>query len=115
MKVLHEDLASDPIAVRHFEREATALKQLEHPNIVRSYGMYRTEKLKFLIMDYIDGPSLKDLIKKKRHKRFTPSEVRVFLKELCFALNFAHTEGFVHCDIKPGNILFRKSGEVLLA
>ncbi len=113
MKVLHLDLMDDPSASRHFQREARALQRLAHPNIVPFYGLYQEEDLHFLLELFVDGPSLKDILRKKKGKLSLP-EVLIIFKALCAALGYAHANGVVHCDVKPGNVMIDRSGQVFL-
>lgn len=113
IKVLHADLALDRVFIRRFKREAQTLARLQHPNIVRFYDLEQDERLVFMLMDYVDGESLK-------HKIFDANgpmalaQVMDVMRPLCQALHFAHKEGFVHSDVKPGNVLIDKTGRVML-
>jgi len=114
MKVLHADLAEDPSVFRRFKREANALKKLTHPNIVPFYGLYETPDFAFLLERYIDGPSLKDILRKHRDKPLPVYEVVTYLKALTAALGYAHANGVVHCDVKPGNVMIDRGGNIYL-
>jgi serine/threonine protein kinase len=114
MKVLHTELAEDPTMFRRFQREANALKKLAHPNIVPFYGMYQAPDFAFLLERYIDGPSLKDILKQHQGKALSIQEALVFMKALSAALGYAHANGVVHCDVKPGNVLVDRGGSVYL-
>ena len=112
MKVLHADLAEDPSIFKRFRREASALKKLAHPNIVPFYGLYQTADFAFLLEGYVDGPTLKDVLKRKG--RLSAKEALTVLKGVSAALNYAHAHGVVHCDIKPGNVMIDSGGRVYL-
>jgi serine/threonine protein kinase len=114
MKVLRQDIAMDPIFLRRFQREAQSLSKLQHPNIVRYYGLERDDLLAFLLMEYIEGVSLQAEILRAGGKPFTVARVREVMEAVCAALHYAHNQGLVHCDIKPGNILVEKNGRILL-
>jgi len=113
MKLLHADLALDRAFLRRFHREAETLARLQHPNIVRFYGLEQDGELSFMLMDYIEGRSLKQLIFNANGPlRF--GQVLDIMRQLCQALQFAHYEGFVHSDVKPGNVLIDRAGRVML-
>lgn len=114
MKVLLEDLALDRVFIRRFKREANTLEKLQHPNIVRFYGFEQQERLAFMLMDYIEGETLKHLIHDSVGKAIPFGEIRLITRSVCGALNYAHSQGFIHCDIKPANIMIDKN-EVQLA
>jgi len=113
MKVLRADLAEDPSIIKRFRREANALKKLTHPNIVPFYGLFQAEALNFLLEAYIDGPTLKEIIK-KNGAPFSVNDALVYLKALSAALGYAHAHGVVHCDVKPGNVMIDKGGNIYL-
>lgn len=112
IKVIHD--------IRFFEsfvREAGALKDLAHPNIVRFYSVEKDEKNKivFIVMDWVEGKDLQSILK-KRGGPLGVGEVTHILDSLQKALSYAHKQGVCHCDIKPGNILLKNSdNQVLLS
>ncbi len=112
MKVLHAELAEDPSIFKRFKREANALKKLAHPNIVPFYGLYQTMDFAFLLEGYVDGPTLKEVLKRKG--RLSAEEALTVLKGVSAALSYAHAHGVVHCDVKPGNVMLDSGGRVYL-
>jgi len=114
MKVLHSDLADDPSVFKRFKREANALKRLTHPNIVPFYGLYETLDFAFLLEHFVDGPSLKDVLRQRKGKALSIDEALIYLKALCAALGYAHANGVVHCDVKPGNVMVDQGGRIYL-
>jgi serine/threonine protein kinase len=114
MKLLHEDLALDNVFVRRFKREAQTLERLQHPNIVRFYGMEQEGRQVFILMEYIEGETLKHKIFDARGP-LPIDQVLFYLRPFCLALQYAHNEGMVHADIKPGNIMIDHGGRVLLS
>jgi serine/threonine protein kinase len=114
MKVLRQDLAQDPIFLRRFQREAKALAKLQHPNIVRFYGLERDDLLAYLLMEYVDGVSLQAEIIRHIGRPLAPERIQHVMAAACVTLNYAHSVGIVHCDIKPGNILIDRNGNIFL-
>jgi len=114
LKVLRQDLAQDTVFLRRFQREAQTLAKLQHPNIVRFYGMETDDLTVFMLMDFIEGTTLQAEIFRSRGKSLHRVFINHTIKSVCSALNYAHKYGYVHCDIKPGNIMIDQHGEVLL-
>jgi len=114
MKVLHDDLALDKVFMRRFNREAQTLAKLQHPNIVRFFGLEQDDRSAFMLLDYIEGETLKHQIFDAKGS-LPLCKIRKIFRSLCSALQFAHSEGLVHCDIKPGNIMIDLHGKVLLS
>jgi serine/threonine protein kinase len=94
-------------------REAKAAGRLNHPNIITIYDVLREDDLTFIVMQYIDGQTLQNMI--ESGKAFSPEEILAILKPVAESLDFAHENGIVHRDIKPANILIDKSGKPFLA
>jgi serine/threonine protein kinase len=114
MKVLRPDVAQDAVFIQQFIHEAQVLERLEHPNIVRFYGLERDGQLVFILMEYISGTSLREQIARQQ-KAFTLPQIVAVMHPICTALHYAHQLGMVHCDIKPGNILLEAQEKILLA
>jgi serine/threonine-protein kinase len=112
MKVLHADLADDPTVFKRFQREAQALRQLKHPNIVPFYGLYQDRGATFLLEAFISGSSLQEILR-ENHK-LPVNEALVYMKGLCAALGYAHSLNIVHCDVKPGNVMVDHKGGIYL-
>jgi serine/threonine protein kinase len=112
VKVLPIPKAEDKSSLDRFYREARLVAAVDHPNIVRAYDIDQDENLHFLVMEYVDGINLQDLIKK-----FGPLDVTRachYVYGSAVGLQHAHEMGLVHRDIKPGNILIDRSGVVKL-
>ena len=114
MKVLNMDPELDSISATLFRREAKAYSALAHPNIVRYFGIEKYDDVYFMLLDYIDGDSLANILAKPGNRPFPGLETLVVYKAVCSALGYAHMNSVVHCDIKPGNILVDKGGKVYL-
>jgi serine/threonine protein kinase len=112
IKVLPAARADDPLELeRFYHHEARALAGLDHPNIVRGYDIDQEDKLHFLVMEYVDGSSLHEIIKKS--EPMDPIRVAHYLRQAALGLQHAHeTGGLVHGDIKPGDILVDRAGVV---
>jgi serine/threonine protein kinase len=96
-----------------FVREARAAGKLSHPNIITIYDVGREKDITYIVMQCIDGQSLQALIDSGR--TFSPQEIVDLLKPICDSLDYAHQNGIVHRDIKPGNIIIDESGKPYLA
>lgn len=114
MKVLHPELAHDPAFMARFQREARALQSLSHPHIVPFYGMYKAQDITFLLERYVDGPSLDEILRRRAGAPMSLREALVYFKGLYTSLGYAHAQGIIHCDVKPGNVLIDQGGHVYL-
>ncbi|MDD2920799.1 MAG: serine/threonine-protein kinase [Anaerolineales bacterium] len=114
MKVLHSELAEDPSMFTKFQREARDLQKLGHPNIVPFYGLYNSMDVVFMLERFVDGPSLKDVLKHRKGALLPVEDTLIYFKALCAALGYAHANGVVHCDVKPGNVMVDSSGQIYL-
>src|SRR5437762_10711885 len=111
VKVLPTAKAADPSSLERFYREARAVAALDHPNIVHAYDIDQDEKLHFLVMEYVDGASLQEIVKKTGPMDVT--RAAHYMRQSARGLQHAHdTAGIVHRDIKPGNILVDRTGAV---
>jgi len=95
-----------------FQREARALARLCHPSIVAVFDFGEAGGFHFLLMEYVDGLTLRELL---QTKKLLPEEALTIVPKICEALQFAHEQGIVHRDIKPENILLDKQGRVKIA
>ena len=103
VKVLRGDLANDEKFVRRFQREAISASSLSHPNIVEMYDVGEDNGNYFIVMEYVEGKSLKSLIKKRGG--LTLPEVLDIMLQLTDGIACAHNSYIIHRDIKPQNIL----------
>ena len=109
VKILRRDLSSDPQFFDRFATEAKFLKTLEHPNIVRLYDFKREDEIAFIVMQWVDGSNLRQVLTKSRNALPLEDCSRV-LSAVCSALHFAHGNKIYHCDIKPANIMLDIKG-----
>jgi tRNA A-37 threonylcarbamoyl transferase component Bud32/type IV secretory pathway TrbD component len=112
IKVLLPDLVAEPSFAERFEREAKALARLHHPGIVGIHDFGRAATFFYLVMEFVDGASLRDLL---LQGQLTARDVLALVPQLCDALQYAHDHRIVHRDIKPENILIDQDGRVRIA
>lgn len=112
LKLLAPERAGEPRFAARFEKEAHALAALSHPNIVGVYDFGQAGGYYFLLMEFVDGMNLRQLL---HAKRLTPKEALSIVPPICDALQCAHDHGIVHRDIKPENLLIDKAGTVKIA
>ncbi|MEX0864877.1 MAG: Stk1 family PASTA domain-containing Ser/Thr kinase [Acidimicrobiia bacterium] len=110
IKVLHSQFSSDEAFVKRFRREAQAAANLSHPNIVGIYDWGQAQGTYFIVMEIVDGRSLRDVLKSEG--ALLPRRATEITAETAAALSIAHQAGLVHRDVKPGNILLAKDGTV---
>src|SRR3984893_5526125 len=110
VKVLPTAKASDPSSLERFYREARAVAALDHANIVHAYDIDQDENLHFLVMEYVDGASLQEMI--KRTGPMDPVRAAHYINQGTLGLGHAHERDLIHRDIKPGNILVDRLGTV---
>jgi len=112
LKLLAPERVTDPRFAERFTREAHALAALNHPHIVTIYDFGQAGGYYFLLMEFVDGVNLSQLLQTGKLK---PEEALAIVPPLCEALQYAHEHGIVHRDIKPANLLLDKAGRVKIA
>lgn len=113
-KILSPELAGDRRAAAALRREARILRNLHHPNIIRSFGEGEHDGLPYLLMEYVDGPSLFDLLEKRPKRRFGIADGVRMAINIGAGLYHLHRHGWLHLDLKPANLLLRESVPLLL-
>ena len=117
IKVIDTPFRNDQSYAERFNREAQAIAQLEHPNIVRLYHYGDSYGLLYMVMEYIEGDNLHKVIEQVRTsaQEWTPRTLCRMIREVCAALDYAHSKGVIHRDVKPSNIMINKDGRAILA
>ncbi len=108
IKVLQSQFARDPSFLIRFKREAQAAASLSHPNIVGVYDTGTEDGTHFIVMEYVDGRTLKDVI--RAEAPLYPDRAAEICADVCAALGAAHARGLVHRDVKPSNIILDEGG-----
>ena len=113
IKLLHSYIEEEPLLLERFHREAKVVAGLRHPNIVQIFDFDTIDGHPFIVMEYLKGPTLATYLRHlhQRKKRIPPDQVARLLNELSVALDYAHKQGVIHRDIKPGNILLHNKTE----
>ena len=117
VKFLHSYVEQDPDLLSRFGREAKVVAGLRHPNIVQIFDFDTVDGHPYIVMEYLKGPTLSTYLRRlhERKERIPTHQVARLLKGLTAALDYAHEQGVIHRDIKPGNILLHsKSDEIPL-
>ncbi|HVF04407.1 MAG TPA: Stk1 family PASTA domain-containing Ser/Thr kinase [Frankiaceae bacterium] len=110
VKILRPELASDPTFIARFRREAQAAASLNHPNIVSVFDTGDDTGTPFIVMEYVEGRTLRDIL--RTQGRMMPQRALEIVADVCAAVEHAHQQGLVHRDIKPANVMINSAGTV---
>ncbi len=110
LKTLRAEYQRDPASRQRFRREARAMAFVNHPNLVTIFDLYEEEDGSWVVMELVDGVTLKDLV--QRDGPLPPESVVLILQQLANALSHIHERNLVHLDVKPQNIMITDSGEI---
>ena len=111
VKVLRQECMHDPDLVRRFKNESKAISLLNHPNIVKVYDVSVSDHLQYIVMEYVDGMTLREYLN-ERGGKLSSRETVHFISQILKALEHAHANGVVHRDIKPQNIMLLDNGQL---
>lgn len=113
VKILHPQFANDEEFITRFKKEAQAAAKLSHANIVNIYDVGEWQEKHFIVMEYVEGETLKSKI--QRDGKLSIHDTLNISEQISEALEHAHTHNLIHCDIKPHNILLKANGQVKVA
>src|SRR5215469_14072218 len=108
LKLIRPELAKNPEILRRFKQELILARQVTHKNVIRIFDLGQSEGIKFITMDFVEGQDLRHLLRERG--KFAPQEAARLMLQICRALEAAHSEGVIHRDLKPHNIMLDSGG-----
>jgi eukaryotic-like serine/threonine-protein kinase len=112
LKVIRPELATDPAILQRFKQELILARNITHKNVVRIYDLGESEGIRFITMEYVDGDDMRTML--RQHGKFNAQEAIPMIEQVCRALDAAHSEGVIHRDLKPQNIMRDKQGRIVV-
>jgi serine/threonine protein kinase/Flp pilus assembly protein TadD len=112
LKVIRPELATDPAILQRFKQELILARNITHKNVVRIYDLGEADGIRFITMEYVDGEDLRALL--RRQRKLAPQEAIAVVEQVCRALDCAHSEGVIHRDLKPHNIMRDRHGRIVV-
>jgi len=112
LKLIRPELASSPAILARFKQELLLAHQVTHKNVIRIYDLSEADGVKFITMEFIEGEDLRHLLLDRG--KFPPTEAAEIIRQVCLALEAAHSVGVIHRDLKPQNIMQDKQGRILV-
>ncbi len=112
LKVIRPELATDPAILQRFKQELILSRNITHKNVVRIYDLGEAEGVRFISMEYVDGEDLRTIL--RRAGKLPPREAIAIIEQVCRALDAAHSEGVIHRDLKPQNIMRDQHGRIVV-
>jgi tetratricopeptide (TPR) repeat protein/predicted Ser/Thr protein kinase len=112
LKLIRPEMASNPSILARFKQELLTAHQVTHKNVIRIYDLAEADGVKFITMEFVEGQDLRQLL--KAQGKFSPEEAVEIIRQVCTALDAAHTAGIIHRDLKPQNIMRDKVGRILV-
>jgi eukaryotic-like serine/threonine-protein kinase len=110
LKLIRSELARNPEILRRFKQELILARQVTHKNVIRIFDLGQSEGIRFITMDFVEGQDLCALLLERG--KFPPEQAARLMLQICHALEAAHTEGVIHRDLKPQNIMVTAEGRV---
>src|SRR5215470_9230586 len=108
LKLIRPELAKNPEILRRFKQELILARQVTHKNVIRIFDLGQSEGIKFITMDFVEGQDLRHLLRERG--KFPPEEAAKIMLQICRALEAAHSEGVIHRDLKPQNVMLDAGG-----
>jgi len=112
LKVIRPELATDPAILARFKQELILSRNITHKNVVRIFDLGEAEGIRFISMEYVDGEDLRTIL--RRQGKFPAPEAIAMVEQVCRALDSAHSEGVIHRDLKPQNIMRDQHGRIVV-
>ncbi|HEV3205952.1 MAG TPA: serine/threonine-protein kinase, partial [Terriglobales bacterium] len=112
LKLIRPEMASNPSILARFKQELMTAHQVTHKNVIRIYDLSEADGVKFITMEFVEGSDLRQLYRDRG--KLPPDEAVDIIRQVCMALDAAHSAGIIHRDLKPQNIMKDKSGRILV-
>jgi eukaryotic-like serine/threonine-protein kinase len=112
LKVIRPELANDPAILLRFKQELILSRNITHKNVVRIFDLGEADGIRFISMEYVDGEDLRTIL--RRDGKFSTADTISIVEQVCRALDSAHSEGVIHRDLKPQNIMRDKHGRIVV-
>ena len=112
LKLIRPEMASNPAILARFKQELLTAHQVTHKNVIRIYDLSEADGVKFITMEFVEGEDLRQIL--RAHGKFAPDEAVDIIRQVCLALDAAHTAGIIHRDLKPQNVMRDKGGRILV-
>src|SRR6266404_215907 len=110
LKLIRSELAKNPEILRRFKQELILARQVTHKNVIRIFDLGQSDGIKFITMDFVEGQNLRELLLERG--KFPAEQAARVMLQICRALEAAHTEGVIHRDLKPQNVMLSPDGRV---
>ena len=112
LKVIRPELATDPAILQRFKQELILARNITHKNVVRIFDLGEADGIRFITMEFVDGEDMRTMLRK--HGKFSAQQAIPMIEQVCRALDSAHSEGVIHRDLKPQNIMRDKQGRIVV-